>query len=72
MDANIKMDIGPVMTELFLIHSKIEAIKDCLLDMNDEEIRQKYSESFREYFEKIVFEFNGRHPDIITEYPFET
>ncbi len=69
MDASIKMDLGPIMTELFLIHAKIEAIKDCLLDLNDEEIRQKYSESFGEHFEKIVFEFNERHPDIIIKYP---
>jgi hypothetical protein len=70
MNQKISLNIGPLMLQLFEISAKIDALKDCVLDMKDDEVRKKYSESFDKHFKRIVNDFDELNPGIIESNPF--
>jgi len=71
MDIKSVVNVGPFMIQLFEISAKIDALKDCVLDMKDDSVREKFKESFTKHFKRIVNDFDELNPGIIENNPFK-
>jgi hypothetical protein len=70
MDNRIEFDYTPIMAELFSIHAKVDALTDCLVDLNDRALFNKFSDSLETHFKNIVNEFDLRNPGMLNFNPY--
>jgi hypothetical protein len=69
MDVQLKMDYGPIFTQLFAIHAKIDALTDIIATTKEQQ--EKLDELFKNHFKRIVTEFDEQFPGIIDKNPFK-
>jgi len=69
MDVKLTMDNGPILTQLFAINAKIEALAD-LIATTDEQ-KDQFNKSYEKHFKMIVNSFDKQFPGVIDENPFQ-
>jgi hypothetical protein len=69
MSTKISFDLTPIYSQLFQINANINALTDCILDIDDEAICKKFGDAQLKHFKRIVSEFNKHYPDLIDELP---
>ena len=68
MDVKFKIDSGPVMTQLFAINAKIEALTDQFVKTDQQ--NKEFKDSFEKHFKRIVNDFDDQFPGVIDKNPF--
>ncbi|OGX23360.1 MAG: hypothetical protein A3K54_00165 [Omnitrophica WOR_2 bacterium RBG_13_44_8] len=63
------VDLGPVLTQLFAINAKIEALTDQLVKTDEQ--NGAFKKSFDKHFKRIVNDFDTLYPGIIDSNPFK-
>lgn len=70
MEIKFKMDYGSILTQLFSINARIEALADQFVKTDEQ--KESFKESFVKHFKRIVNEFDDQFPGVIDKNPFRT
>ena len=68
-EIKFNVDLGPIMTQLFAINAKVDALADQFFKTDEQ--NEEFVKSFKKHLKSIVNSFDKQFPGVIDDNPFK-